>query len=132
MWLSDRKITKKIAWVHKIYAAIALAAHMEALTKKLDNLSQTVNIIHQSTPICIDCGTYHITISYPLASIHVTQPRDVSYAHKFQRKQNNIFSNNYNSSWKNYPNLSWSNNQRQGQESNYQNRPLGLRYQQDQ
>lgn len=46
MWLTDQDILKKSARVHNIDAIIAPAQQMEVLTKKLDNLSQTMSMAY--------------------------------------------------------------------------------------
>lgn len=43
-----------------------MAFQLEVLTKKLDKLTQNVNIVYQPVPVCWGRGTDHITTSYPL------------------------------------------------------------------
>lgn len=52
LWSSERKISRKIVGIHSINAVIALMSQMEVLTKKLDNQTQNVSIVHQPTPVC--------------------------------------------------------------------------------
>ncbi|XP_022897451.1 uncharacterized protein LOC111411123 [Olea europaea var. sylvestris] len=51
----------------------ALAAQMEAITKKLDTLTQSVLMVQHPALVCAGCGADHITSSYPLASTHKGQ-----------------------------------------------------------
>ncbi|XP_022891706.1 uncharacterized protein LOC111406525 [Olea europaea var. sylvestris] len=109
MWPTDRKTPRKTAGLHNVDAVTALAAQMEVLTMKMDNLSQSVNMVHQSPPVCEGCGADHNTTHCPLASTHVNQSKEVNYAQNFQRH-----------------------NQRQGQGGNNQNKPPGFQEQQQQ
>ncbi|XP_022876967.1 uncharacterized protein LOC111395200 [Olea europaea var. sylvestris] len=72
MWPADRKAPRKIAWVHNVDAVTVLAAQMEVLTMKMDNLYKSVNIVHQLPPVCEGCRGDHATIRCPLASTHVS------------------------------------------------------------
>ncbi|XP_022846278.1 uncharacterized protein LOC111369022 [Olea europaea var. sylvestris] len=114
-WPTDGETPRKTTGLHNVDAVTALAAQMEVLTMKMDNLSQSVNMVHQSPPVCEGCGADHNTTHFPLASTHVNQSEEVNYAQNFQRQQNNPFSNTFNPGWRNHPNFSWSSNQGQGQ-----------------
>ncbi|XP_022856798.1 uncharacterized protein LOC111377885 [Olea europaea var. sylvestris] len=57
----------------------------------------------------IGCGEYHITTSCPLASIHISQPAEVSYAQNYQR-QNRPYTYNSHSSLNKHPNYAWVDN----------------------
>lgn len=46
--------------------------------------------VHQLTPICVGCEIDHTTASCPLASTHIVQSTDVSYAYNSQRQQNSL------------------------------------------
>ncbi|XP_022883158.1 uncharacterized protein LOC111399906 [Olea europaea var. sylvestris] len=96
MWPTDRKAPRKTSGLHNVDAVTALAAQMEVLTMKMDNLSKSVNMVHQSPPVCEGYGADHASTRYPLASTHVNQSKEVSYAQNFQRQQNNPFSNTFN------------------------------------
>lgn len=52
---------------------------MEVIMKILDNRSHSVNMVHQSTLVCSDCGANDINSSFSLSSTHMVQPTDVSY-----------------------------------------------------
>ncbi|XP_022875808.1 uncharacterized protein LOC111394287 [Olea europaea var. sylvestris] len=132
MWPTDREAPRKTSRLHNVDAVTALAAQMEVLTMKMDNLSKSVNMVHQSPPVCEGCGADHASTRCPLASTHVNQSEEVSYAQNFQRQQNNPFSNTFNPGWKNHPNFSWSNNQGQEQGGSNQNKPPGFQQQQHQ
>ncbi|XP_022859682.1 uncharacterized protein LOC111380372 [Olea europaea var. sylvestris] len=93
MWPIDRKTPRKTAGRHNVDAVIALATQMEVLTMKMDNLSQSVNMVHQSPPVCEGCGANHNTMHCPLASTYVNQSEEVRYAQNFQRQQNSSFFN---------------------------------------
>ncbi|XP_022899229.1 uncharacterized protein LOC111412524 [Olea europaea var. sylvestris] len=130
MWPTDREAPRKTSGLHNVDAVTALAAQMEVLTMKMDNLSKSVNMVHQSPPVCEGCGADHASTRCPLASTHVNQSEEVSYAQNFQRQQNNPFSNTFNPGWKNHPNFSWSNNQGQEQGGSNQNKSPGFQQQQ--
>ncbi|XP_022883520.1 uncharacterized protein LOC111400337 [Olea europaea var. sylvestris] len=132
MWPTDREAPRKTSGLHNVDAMTALAVQMEVLTMKMDNLSKSVNMVHQSPPVCEGCGADHASTRCPLASTHVNQFKEVSYALNFQRQQNNPFSNTFNPGWKNHPNFSWSNNQGQEQGRSNQNKPPGFQQQQQQ
>ncbi|XP_022855324.1 uncharacterized protein LOC111376589 [Olea europaea var. sylvestris] len=132
MWPTDREAPRKTSGLHNVDVVTALAAQIEVLTMKMDNLSKSVNMVHQSPPVCEGCGADHASTRYPLASTHVNQSEEVSYAQNFQRRQNNLFSNIFNPGWKNHPNFSWSNNQGQEQGGSNQNKPPGFQQQQQQ
>lgn len=51
-WPTKREISQKIVVIHNIDVVTTLAAQMELLTKKLDNLTQSVNMVYQPIPIC--------------------------------------------------------------------------------
>lgn len=68
-------------------AVTALKAHMEAITRKLDTLTHSMNMIQTPASVYVVCGTVQITISRPLASTHMVQPKNVNYAQNFQRQQ---------------------------------------------
>ncbi|XP_022872320.1 uncharacterized protein LOC111391352 [Olea europaea var. sylvestris] len=132
MWPIDREAPRKTLGLHNVDAVTALTAQIEVLTMKMDNLSKSVNMVHQSPPACEGCGADHASTRCPLASTHFNQFEEVSYAQNFQRQQNNPFSNTYNPSWKNHPNFSWSNNQGQEQGRSNQNKSPGFQQQQQQ
>lgn len=94
-------------------AVAALAAHMEAIIRKLDTLTHSVNMVRTPTLVCAGYVADHITTSCHLASTHMGQPEQVE-ATKLP--------NNYHSDWNKLTNPSWANNQGQ----NYQNKPLGF------
>ncbi|XP_022857778.1 uncharacterized protein LOC111378774 [Olea europaea var. sylvestris] len=89
-------------------------------------------MVHQSPPVCEGCRADHNTTHCPLASTHVNQSEEMSYAQNFQRQQNSLFSNTFNPSWRNHPNFLWSSNQGQGQGGNNLNKPSGFQQQQQQ
>lgn len=102
-WPTDREAPRKAAGMHNIDSVTALAAQMEAITKKLDTLTQSVNMVQTPTPMCAGCGADHITTSCPLASTHTNQTTEVSYAQNYQR-QNGPYLYNYHPSLNKHPN----------------------------
>ncbi|XP_022848704.1 uncharacterized protein LOC111371006 [Olea europaea var. sylvestris] len=108
-WLTDRKAPRKTAGLHNVDAVTALAAQMEAITKKLDTLTQFVHMVQHPAHICAGCGADHITSSYPLASTHMGQSAEVSCAQNYQR-QNGSYPYNYHPSLNKHPNYSWVDN----------------------
>lgn len=72
MWPTDREAPRKITGVYNADAMTTLAEQMEVLTRKMDNLSHSVNMVHQSPPVCEGCGADHVTAHCPLASTHVS------------------------------------------------------------
>lgn len=47
MWSTKSKALRKIVVMYNIDIVIALKARKEAITKKLNNLTQNVGIVHQ-------------------------------------------------------------------------------------
>ncbi|XP_022863094.1 uncharacterized protein LOC111383246 [Olea europaea var. sylvestris] len=89
---------------------------MEAITKKLDTLTQSMHMVQHPSPVCTGCGADHITSSCPLASTHMGQSAEVSYAQNYQR-QNGSYPYNYHSSLNKHPNYSWVDNPDQNQQA---------------
>ncbi|XP_022859404.1 uncharacterized protein LOC111380150 [Olea europaea var. sylvestris] len=69
MWPTDREAPRKTSGLHNVDAVTALAAQMEVLTVKMDNLSKSVNMVYQSPPVCEGCGANHASTRCPLASV---------------------------------------------------------------
>ncbi|XP_022889000.1 uncharacterized protein LOC111404422 [Olea europaea var. sylvestris] len=65
-WLTDRKAPRKISGLHNVDAVTALAAQMEAITKKLDTLNQFVHMVQHPAPVCAGCGdrSHHFKLSF--------------------------------------------------------------------
>lgn len=95
--------------MHNVDAVTALAAHMEAITKKLHTLTQSMYMVQHPAPICAGCGADHITSSCPLASTHMGQSAEVSYAQNYQR-QNGSYPYNYHPGLNKHPNYSSADN----------------------
>ncbi|XP_022847548.1 uncharacterized protein LOC111370071 [Olea europaea var. sylvestris] len=108
-WLTDREGPRKTTGLHNVDAVTALAAQMEAITKKLDTLTQFVHMVQHPAPVCVGCGVDHITSSCPFASTHMGQSAEVSYAQNYQR-QNGSYPYNYHPSLNKHPNYSWVDN----------------------
>lgn len=83
MWPNDKEVHKKIVGIHNVDAMTALEARMEAIMKKLDTLTHSVNMVQTPTLVCTGYGPDHITASYPLASTHMGQLVEVIYAQNF-------------------------------------------------
>ncbi|XP_022880768.1 uncharacterized protein LOC111398040 [Olea europaea var. sylvestris] len=73
MWPTDREAPRKTSGLHNVDAVTALADQMEVLTMKMDNLSKSVNMVHQSPPVCEGCGADHASTRCPLASTRQEQ-----------------------------------------------------------
>lgn len=82
---------------------------MEAITRKLDTLTHSVNIIQTPAPICVGCGADHIIASYPMAFTHISQPIEINYTQNY-RRQNGPYINNYHLSLNKHPNYTWVDN----------------------
>lgn len=50
--------------IHNTDVVTALTIQIEVLGKKLDNLTQNMNTVHQPAPACKGCGTNHATVMY--------------------------------------------------------------------
>ncbi|XP_022876995.1 uncharacterized protein LOC111395240 [Olea europaea var. sylvestris] len=74
----DREAPRKTVEVHNMDAVTEWAVQMEVLTMKMDNLSKSVNMVHQLPYVCEGCGADHATTRCFLASTHVNQPEEVS------------------------------------------------------
>ncbi|XP_022872381.1 uncharacterized protein LOC111391398, partial [Olea europaea var. sylvestris] len=111
-WLTDREAPRKAAGLHSVDAVTALAAQMEAITKKVDTLTQSVHMVQHPASVCAGCGADHITSSYPLTSTHMGQSAEVNYAQNYQR-QNGSYLYNYHLGLNKHPNYSWVDNPNQ-------------------
>ncbi|XP_022873217.1 uncharacterized protein LOC111392182 [Olea europaea var. sylvestris] len=109
MWPSDREVPRKTTNIHNVNAVTALTAQMEAITRKLDSLTHSMNMVQTLALKCVGCGVDHITASCPLASTHIAQPAKVSYAQNYQR-QNGPYPYNYHPSLNKHPNYTWVEN----------------------
>ncbi|XP_022860049.1 uncharacterized protein LOC111380654 [Olea europaea var. sylvestris] len=109
MWPSDKEVSRKTTGIYNVDAVIALTAQMEAITRKLDSLTHSVNMVQTPTPKCASCGVDHITANCSLASTHIGQPANVSYAQNYQR-QNGPYTYNYHPSLNKHPNYAWVDN----------------------
>lgn len=86
-WPIAINFLKKSVGVHNIDAVTALASQMEVITKKLDSLTRSINMLHQS--YSSSCKLYHgklplnfhsyTMVNCPSASTHIVQPVEVSY-----------------------------------------------------
>lgn len=103
-WLIVRDFSKKAMGIHNIDAVIKLTTRMEVIMTKLDNLSQSVNMVNQPALVCAGSRVDHISASCPLASTYTIQPTEVSYAQNFKRQEYNSYPKNYFPSLNNYPN----------------------------
>ncbi|XP_022846320.1 uncharacterized protein LOC111369065 [Olea europaea var. sylvestris] len=66
-------------------------------------------MVQHPASICAGCGTDHITSSFPLASTHMGQSAEVSYAQNYQR-QNGSYPYNYHPGLNKHSNYSWVDN----------------------
>lgn len=46
MWPTNRKTSRKTIEIHNVDVGIALATQMEVLIMKIDNISQSANMVH--------------------------------------------------------------------------------------
>ncbi|XP_022843463.1 uncharacterized protein LOC111367018 [Olea europaea var. sylvestris] len=51
MWSSNKEVLRKITVIYNVDAVIALTAQMETITRKLDSLTQTVNMVSQQKSV---------------------------------------------------------------------------------
>ncbi|XP_022846187.1 uncharacterized protein LOC111368910 [Olea europaea var. sylvestris] len=108
-WLTDREAPRKIVGLHNVDAVTALVAQMEAITKKLDTLTQFVHMVQHPAPVCAGCGVDHITTSCPLTSTHMGQSAEVNYSQNYQR-QNGSYPYNYHPGLNKHSNYLWVDN----------------------
>ncbi|XP_022895234.1 uncharacterized protein LOC111409414 [Olea europaea var. sylvestris] len=106
MWPSNREVPRKTTGIYNVDAVIALTAQMESITRKIESLTHSVNIVQTPAPKCAGCGADHITASCPLASNHIAQPAEVSYVQNYQG-QNGPYPYNYHLNLNKYPNYAW-------------------------
>lgn len=52
MWLSNKEIQRKIAGIHNVDVAIALATQMEAITRKFNALTHSINMVQTRALVC--------------------------------------------------------------------------------
>lgn len=68
--------------MHIVGMVTTLVAQIE-IVKKLENLSQPMNMVHNPALVCLGYGANHFTSSCPLESTYTCQPLDVSYVQKY-------------------------------------------------
>ncbi|RWR78511.1 putative serine/threonine-protein kinase PIX13 [Cinnamomum micranthum f. kanehirae] len=114
---------------------------MAAMDKKIDMIIKAMasNSMQGQTPkeVCAICShTNHATECCPMSSF--TDQEHTNYVGNTFPKQNNPYSNTYNSGWRNHPNFSWGGNQNnqnnqgnQGNQNQYQGQQRSYQYPQN-
>ncbi|XP_073153724.1 uncharacterized protein [Henckelia pumila] len=122
---SKRNILRKSAGMHQVDVFTSVAAQLEVMNKKIDELSFGNSAIRIKEVWCGKCGAEHFTKDYQTGNPHY-QLEGVMANHvgNQNRPRNDPFLNTYNPGWKQCPNFSWGgqNNKQYGNQ-NYGKQP---------
>ncbi|XP_056169324.1 uncharacterized protein LOC115665665 [Syzygium oleosum] len=106
-WPTQRIPVRKASGVREVDAFTAIAAQIEALNKKIDNMSVSGMKIQNMT--CDFCDGGHVSTECQVGNTFAQSNENANFVGNFNRSQNNPYSNTCNSGWRNYPNFSWNN-----------------------
>ncbi|XP_073121149.1 uncharacterized protein [Henckelia pumila] len=119
---SKRGATRKSTGIHQIDAFTSVAAQLEVMNKRIEELSVGNSVMRVQEVWCEKCGADHFTKDCQTFS----QPEGVMASHmgNQNRPRNDLFSNSYNPGWRQHPNFSWGgqNNKAYGNQ-NYSRQP---------
>ncbi|XP_073137231.1 uncharacterized protein [Henckelia pumila] len=119
---SERGAARKSTGIHQIDAFTSVAAQLEVMNKRIEELSVGNSVMRVQEVWCEKCGAEHFTKYCQTFS----QPEGVMASHmgNQNRPRNDPFSNSYNPRWRQHPNFSWGgqNNKAYGNH-NYSRQP---------
>ncbi|XP_073139096.1 uncharacterized protein [Henckelia pumila] len=119
---SERGAARKSTGIHQIDAFTSVAAQLEVMNKRIEELSVGNSVMRVQEVWCEKCGAEHFTKDCQTFS----QPEGVMASHmgNQNRPRNDPFSNSYNPGWRQHPNFSWGgqNNKAYGNQ-NYSRQP---------
>ncbi|XP_073119954.1 uncharacterized protein [Henckelia pumila] len=104
--LSERSAARKSNGIHQVDAFTSVAAQLEVMNKRIEELSIGNSVMRVQEVWCEKCGAEHFTKDCQTFS----QPEGVMASHmgNQNRPRNDPFSNSYNPGWRQHPNFSWS------------------------
>ncbi|XP_039120906.1 uncharacterized protein LOC120257485 [Dioscorea cayenensis subsp. rotundata] len=108
---STRKKTPKAAGIYEINDNTALAAKVEALTKRFNQFVLGTSSNSGAVLSCKTCGAGHATIQCPISIATDAPVETVDYVGGASRGPGNPYGNTYNPGWRNHPNFSWGQQQ---------------------
>ncbi|XP_073132930.1 uncharacterized protein [Henckelia pumila] len=102
---AERSATQKSMGIHQVDAFTSVAAQLEVMNKRIEELSVGNSVMRVQEVWCVKCGAEHFTKDCQTFS----QPEGVmeSYMGNQNRPRNDPFSNSYNPGWRQHPNFSW-------------------------
>ncbi|XP_073137281.1 uncharacterized protein [Henckelia pumila] len=119
---SKRSGARKSTGIHQVEAFTSVAAQLEVMNKRIEELSVGHSAMRVQEVWCEKCGAEHFTKDCQTFS----QPEGVMASHmgNQNRPRNDPFSNSYNPGWRQHPNFSWfgQNNKPYGNQ-NYSRHP---------
>ncbi|XP_073153976.1 uncharacterized protein [Henckelia pumila] len=119
---SERSGARKSTGIHQVEAFTSVAAQLEVMNKRIEELSVGHSAMRVQEVWCEKCGAEHFTKDCQTFS----QPEGVMASHmgNQNRPRNDPFLNSYNTGWRQHPNFSWGgqNNKPYGNQ-NYSRHP---------
>ncbi|XP_039128945.1 uncharacterized protein LOC120265098 [Dioscorea cayenensis subsp. rotundata] len=108
---STRQKPPKAAGIYEINDNTALAAKVEALTKRFDQFVLGTSSNSGAVLSCETCGAGHATVQCPILIASDAPVETVDYVGGAPRGPGNPYGNTYNPGWRNHPNFSWGQQQ---------------------
>ena len=106
-WPTKIILVHKASRVHEVDAFMAIVAQIEALNKKMYNMSVSGMKIKNMTYDF--CDKRHVSTEFQVDTTFEQPNENANFIGNFNISQNNPYSNTYNSGWYNHPNFSWNN-----------------------
>ena len=103
-WLAKRAVVaRRVTGVHKVDVVMTLTTQVSSLSNILKPMNMTIGANAQQSTIvsCTYCGEGHLFDNCP------SNLESVYYVGNFNRN-NNPYSNTYNSGWRKHSNFSWN------------------------
>ncbi|XP_039133248.1 uncharacterized protein LOC120270298 [Dioscorea cayenensis subsp. rotundata] len=108
---STRQKPPKAAGIYEINDNTALAAKVEALTKRFDQFVLGTSSNSGAVLSCETCGARNATVQCPISIASEAPVETVDYVGGAPRGPGNPYGNTYNPGWRNHPNFSWGQQQ---------------------
>ncbi|XP_073135969.1 uncharacterized protein [Henckelia pumila] len=122
---SERSASRRSARIHQVDAFTSLAAQLEVMNKRIEELSLGYSAMRIQEVWCEKCGAEHFTKDFQTSNpSYQLEGGMVNHVGLQNRPRNDLFSNTYNPGWKQHPNVSWGgqNNRPYGNQ-NYEKQP---------
>ncbi|XP_039115823.1 uncharacterized protein LOC120251350 [Dioscorea cayenensis subsp. rotundata] len=110
-WSTREKNPLKAAGIYEINDNTALAAKVEALTKRFDQFVLGTSSNTGAVLSCETCGAGHAIVQCPISIASDAPVETVDYVGGAPRGPWNPYGNTYNPGWRNHPNFSWGQQQ---------------------